>query len=156
TNLGNILNFFRKDNSEDLENADEQSDNYADLSVINSIKEDEIEKELDPEVVHFDEEEEEEFDESELELITSKVSDSIDEMENGENDESEVVDNYSDDEEFSVDIAAEEKVIEDDDMDALRKEFGEYDPTLDLASYVLPPIDLLNDYGGKGINIDKA
>jgi S-DNA-T family DNA segregation ATPase FtsK/SpoIIIE len=28
------------------------------------------------------------------------------------------------------------------------KEFGEYDPTLDLSSYQFPPIDLLESYGG--------
>ena len=157
TNLSNVFNFFRRENDEEIESEVDSSENYADLSVINTIKDEDIEKELDPEVVHFDEEDEEEFDESELELITTKVADSIDEMENDDDDESEVIDNYSDDdEEFSVDIAAEDKVIDEDDMDALRKEFGEYDPTLDLASYVLPPIDLLNDYGGKGINIDKA
>lgn len=155
TNLSNVLNFFRKDNMEEIDGDVDTTENYADLSVISTIKDDEIEKELDPEVVHFDEEEEE-FDENELELITTKVADSIDEMENDDDDESEVIDDYSGDEEFSVDIAAEDKVIDEDDMDALRKEFGEYDPTLDLASYVLPPIDLLNDYGGKGINIDKA
>jgi len=157
TNLSNVFNFFRRENDDEIESDVDSSENYADLSVINTIKDEDIEKELDPEVVHFDEEDEEEFDESELELITTKVADSIDEMENDDDDESEVIDNYSDDdEEFSVDIAAEDKVIDEDDMDALRKEFGEYDPTLDLASYVLPPIDLLNDYGGKGINIDKA
>lgn len=157
TNLSNVFNFFRRENDDEIESDVDSSENYADLSVINTIKDEDIEKELDPEVVHFDEEDEEEFDESELELITTKVADSIDEMENDNDDDSEVIDNYSDDdEEFSVDIAAEDKVIDEDDMDALRKEFGEYDPTLDLASYVLPPIDLLNDYGGKGINIDKA
>lgn len=156
TNFASLLNFFRRDNLEEEELDDLNSnDNYADISVINTIKEDDIEEEKDPEIVHFDEDEEEEFDENELELITSKISDSIDELESND-DDSEILDNYSDDDEFSVDIAAEDKVIDEDDMDALRKEFGEYDPTLDLASYVLPPIDLLNDYGGKGINIDKA
>ncbi len=152
TNFGKILNFFRRDSDElDSELDNDPNENYADISVINTIKEDEIELEKNPEVVHFDEDEDD-FDESELELITTKVADSIDDLD----DESEIFDNYSDDDEFTVDIAGEDKVVDEDDMDALRKEFGEYDPTLDLASYVLPPIDLLNDYGGKGINIDKA
>jgi len=30
-----------------------------------------------------------------------------------------------------------------------------YDPTLDLASYKYPPLDLLNDYGGDSVNVNK-
>lgn len=149
-NFGNILNFFKRDDN-DEEEIDED-DNYADLSVINTIKEEDIEIEKDPEVIHFDDEE---IDDDELEFITSTTNDSI--LETPLDDtESEIIDDYGDDETFLVDIPEDEEVIDEDDMNALRKEFGEYDPTLDLASYVLPPIDLLNDYGGKGINVDKA
>lgn len=56
---------------------------------------------------------------------------------------------------FSVNVAREEEVVDESDLDRLRQEFGEYDPTLDLSSYTLPPIELLNDYGGKGITINK-
>jgi len=35
------------------------------------------------------------------------------------------------------------------------KELGDYDPTLELSSYKMPGIDLLNDYGGSEIKIDK-
>lgn len=31
----------------------------------------------------------------------------------------------------------------------LVREFGEYDPTLDLSGYQIPPIDLLESYGGE-------
>lgn len=34
-------------------------------------------------------------------------------------------------------------------------ELGDYDPTLELASYKMPGIDLLNNYGGSEIKIDK-
>ncbi len=57
---------------------------------------------------------------------------------------------------FSVNIAKEEEIVDESDLDKLRQEFGEYDPTLDLSSYTLPPIELLNDYGGKGITVNKA
>ena len=56
---------------------------------------------------------------------------------------------------FSVNVAREEEVVDESDLDRLRQEFGEYDPTLDLSSYTLPPIELLNDYGGKGITVNK-
>ncbi len=32
--------------------------------------------------------------------------------------------------------------------------FGEYDPTLDLSSYQYPTIDLLDEYGGKEVNVN--
>jgi len=35
-------------------------------------------------------------------------------------------------------------------------ELSDYDPTLDLSTYVLPPIDLLNDYGSHSISVNKA
>ena len=35
------------------------------------------------------------------------------------------------------------------------KELGDYDPTLELSSYKMPGIDLLNDYGDSEIKIDK-
>ncbi len=150
--IANILNFFKsKDNDEEFEEESEIEDNYADLSVVNTLKKEDIEKELDPEVVHFDDDD---FDDNELDLITSttKASDlHTMEVEN----ESDLI-GLDDDEEFSIDVPEEEDIVDDDEMNALRKEFGEYDPKLDLASYVLPPIDLLTDFGNKGINIDKA
>lgn len=35
------------------------------------------------------------------------------------------------------------------------KELGDYDPTLDLPHYKLPPLDLLDDYGSNTIRVDK-
>lgn len=154
-NFGNIFSFFNRGEIEDEDEVD-TSENFADLNVINTIKDEEIEKDQDAEVINFDEEEdvENEIKGPELELEDEPEEESviIDEFDSVETqtkkpDES--------DDEFSVDIAAEDEVVDDNDLDKMRKEFGEYDPTLDLSSYVLPPIDLLNDYGGKGININK-
>ncbi len=36
------------------------------------------------------------------------------------------------------------------------QEMGDYDPTLDLPNYKLPPLDMLDDYGSSTINVDKA
>jgi S-DNA-T family DNA segregation ATPase FtsK/SpoIIIE len=57
---------------------------------------------------------------------------------------------------IEVTVAAEEEVVSEDDLSDMVKEFGEYDPKLDLASYQLPPIDLLEAYGDKNISIDKG
>ena len=57
---------------------------------------------------------------------------------------------------FDVEIAAQETELDAEEIDDKVKEFGTYDPKLDLSSYTLPPIDLLNDYGSKQIQVDKA
>jgi len=36
------------------------------------------------------------------------------------------------------------------------QEMGDYDPTLDLPHYKLPPLDMLDDHGNNTINVDKA
>ncbi len=56
----------------------------------------------------------------------------------------------SSDEEFEIEVATEtedDKTLSEKEVDSKRKEYGEYDPTLDLSSYKLPSIDLLKDYG---------
>ena len=68
--------------------------------------------------------------------------------------------------EFEIEVPEEEKLVESteptiveenpDDLSAdLLKEIGEYDPKLDLSDYTLPPIDLLKDYGGGSLSVDK-
>ncbi|MGB0888150.1 MAG: DNA translocase FtsK 4TM domain-containing protein [Vicingaceae bacterium] len=50
--------------------------------------------------------------------------------------------------EFSIEEpAVKEEVLSDREINSKAKEFGEYDPTLDLSSYRFPPIDLLKDFG---------
>lgn len=49
---------------------------------------------------------------------------------------------------FEVEEAeSKEEVLSDSEVNSKVAEFGEYDPTLDLSSYQLPPIDLLKDFG---------
>ncbi|WP_026839077.1 FtsK/SpoIIIE family DNA translocase [Gillisia sp. JM1] len=51
----------------------------------------------------------------------------------------------------------EEEEVEDTLSSKLVKDFGEFDPTLDLKNYKWPTIDLLKDYnaGGGGITVDQ-
>ena len=58
-------------------------------------------------------------------------------------------------EEFQIEVKAEEKILDEGDLDERIKEFGEYDPKLDLSAYQLPTIELLEDYGGKPLSINK-
>ncbi|MGB0915305.1 MAG: DNA translocase FtsK 4TM domain-containing protein [Crocinitomicaceae bacterium] len=66
----------------------------------------------------------------------------------------------SDDEEFSVEVAVEsedDKSLSEKEVDSKREEYGDYDPTLDLSKYSLPPIELLKDYGSNASTaVDKS
>lgn len=56
---------------------------------------------------------------------------------------------------FSVEVPKEEKSLSDEELNQKVADFGEYDPTLDLGSFKMPGIDLLNDYGGGKITVSK-
>ena len=132
--------------SDEIENDDNHlSSIHDDMHVINTIKDEEIEKENISETIHFDDD-----DDSELIDITD---------ENGDDD-------FDDD--FEVEIAKEEILVDvpeskkepSSDAEAslaeqLVAEFGVYDPTKDLDGYLLPPIDLLKEYGGNGSSVSK-
>lgn len=57
--------------------------------------------------------------------------------------------------EFSVEVAEKDVVLSESELNEKLAEFGEFDPTLELSSYKLPPIELLKDYGGDQIKINK-
>ena len=62
----------------------------------------------------------------------------------------------SDDEGFSVQVAApEETLLTDDQIEEKLKELGEYDPTLELGSYEFPTLDLLVDHGTGEVTVTK-
>jgi S-DNA-T family DNA segregation ATPase FtsK/SpoIIIE len=50
---------------------------------------------------------------------------------------------------------AEEEVLSKTEIEQKLKELGDFDPTLELSQYTMPPISLLNDYGSSKIEIDK-
>ena len=129
-----------------------------DMSVANKLSKDRMEKDPDPETILFDEDEEYEEDDAIDYVVTKK--DPVQEASIMDFDKtSEIIDETfnSDDDSFSVEVSKEDEVLSEDEVDKKVAEFGEYDPKLDLASYALPSIDLLTDYGvSKTINVDKA
>ncbi len=58
--------------------------------------------------------------------------------------------------EFVIEKANEEVVIEDNLAAKLVRDFGEFDPTLELSNYKFPTIDLLRDYDNVGITINQT
>jgi len=60
------------------------------------------------------------------------------------------------DENFVIEKIADEDIVEENLASRLVKDFGQFDPTLDLSNYQFPPIDLLRDYtAGAGITINQ-
>lgn len=55
---------------------------------------------------------------------------------------------------MEVEAAPEEEINEEDVSKRLVKDFGEFDPTLELSNYTFPTLDLLKDYGGS-ITVDQ-
>ncbi|MFM6934278.1 MAG: DNA translocase FtsK 4TM domain-containing protein, partial [Flavobacteriales bacterium] len=167
-NYSRWLDFIFSREKEDIEEADEQvsrtadaKHSFEDIFVVNTIKDEEIQSDVISETVDFsakDEDEEDVFyDESEL-IVSTKVP--------IEEDES------SDD--FEIEVATEPVIntpppvvkpipnpsqspkSDDDDLaKRLVSEYGEYDPTKDLEGYVLPPLDLMVDYGNSGVSVSK-
>ena len=59
------------------------------------------------------------------------------------------------DEAFVIEQAPEELTIEENLAERLVADFGLFDPTLELANYKFPTLDLLKDYSGGGITINQ-
>ncbi len=58
-------------------------------------------------------------------------------------------------EEFSVEIPEADEELSKKELNDKLKEFGEYDPKLDLSQYQLPKIDLLDEHGSGNITVNK-
>lgn len=146
--------YFNKDTDKEEKLATATSVN--DIKINNTITDDDIEEEKEPLEVDFSEDEnedieeknEEESDESELVIESTEDEDNIATEENDDDEE-------NDGEDFSVEVAPEEKELSEKDIDSRLAEFGAYDPKLDLANYTLPPIDLLQKFESTKSGVDK-
>lgn len=57
--------------------------------------------------------------------------------------------------EFSVEMPKQEKELSEKELKDKVNDFGEYDPTLDLAQFQMPKLDLLEDHGGGKVTVTK-
>lgn len=124
---------------------------FNDLHVVNTIKDEEIEVDQVAETISFDEEDEDFGSELEITYKEPVIEEDEMEIELPVEDDLEI----ESDEDFSVKIAPADEALGDEELNKMRSEYGDYDPTLDLSSYVLPPIDLLKDYGSSGVSVNK-
>ncbi|MBX2982257.1 MAG: DNA translocase FtsK 4TM domain-containing protein [Flavobacteriales bacterium] len=56
---------------------------------------------------------------------------------------------------FSVEAAIQEEALSEAEIETKLKEFGEYDPTLDLSSYIPPTLDLLAEHSSGELTVTK-
>lgn len=57
---------------------------------------------------------------------------------------------------FVIEKTEEEDTVEENLASRLVKDFGEFDPTLELSNYQLPSIELLREYSSGGITINQS
>jgi len=147
----------RFDDEDDEENMLRPAGGFDDMNVVNTMKDEDIRHDRPAETISFDENE---FDEpeygsdSELEILFEQPEGEAP-AEEEEPEMADVPELDLGDENFSVDVAEAEEQLDDAELDQLRKEYGDYDPKLDLSSYVLPPVDLLKEYTNTGVSVNK-
>ena len=146
--ISNILGIKPKMKMNQEDDGTIPMDNNEDMVIINTIKEEEIEQDSISETIHFEDEE--------TEQQNSSITENDDHNENTNQ-----VENSADDE-FEIELAEETQSTVDahgDEIEitakSLVEEHGEYDPTLDLEGFLLPPIDLLKDYGSSTVSVNK-
>ncbi|NVK28113.1 MAG: DNA translocase FtsK [Flavobacteriia bacterium] len=116
-----------------------------------------VEDEVAPEV-NFDEDEpleEKTEDSSELEIETPEPEAEPQIELEASTPEPEVTPERNEGPEMDVEAAAEEESLSEKEVNKKVKEFGEYDPKLDLSRFKLPPLDLLVEHGDGNITIDQ-
>lgn len=168
--LANWIKSLRESDTGLEEVAEEQASGNAihDIHVVNTIKDDQIEPEKPTQVFKFDEEEEELLDEEEDDDLESFIvvqkgvqaqqdlsgdlDLEIDDLVEESAYEGSIDTNEPD---FDIEVPELYGELTDEQMNAARKEYGDYDPTLELSGYLLPPIELLKEYGSGTVSINK-
>ena len=162
-NIGEYFKIFAKkqSSSDDSENtyAEEQENN------IEEDNEEQIEAESEQaEIEEVNKEEADDFsvevakeEEIEEEVIANKEESTENAIElDKESSSSDVEVKEGDDLSFEIEAPAEDDdQLSDKEVNQKVKDFGEYDPTLELSNYQMPGIDLLRDHGDGEIKVDK-
>ncbi len=150
-----------KAKSQDFLEDDEvvSANSLTDIQIVNTIREEQIRSEED--ALEFSFEEEEEDDDSDIDsfIVVQKGAEVIDDTDDFEIEvpverpytAPEVASN----DDFDIAIAETDAELSPDELSSLQKEYGDYDPTLDLSGYVLPPIELLKEWGNSQVSINK-
>lgn len=133
----------------------ENKNQTIDIVVINTIEDQEIKQDEISEAIEFNEGDEEQADSKESKEEQEDDDFEISIPEEEETVEIEPVTEPDNDLSIEIEESKEDETLSKNDVNSKLKEFGEYDPTLDLSSYKLPTLDLLEDYGKGQRNINK-
>lgn len=161
------MNRFKSGVADEDETEEEPAvaNSMGDIHVVNTIRDNQIRPEEDPNEFAFEDEEEEEDDETDVDsfIVVQKGMEA--EVEEEEEEEPFIEADIPVaagtgledmlDTDFDVAVAEAEAEMSEDQMHSLQKEYGDYDPTLDLSGYLLPPIELLKEYGSGQVSINK-
>lgn len=152
-----ITNLFSKSESEFIPEEE--------VEAKNKVREEQIIKDEAPLIVDLNDEEEDLEEEIEIEeeintdqpevLVNENPLYELEIEEAIEDQEEEMEEELEPDEDFEVTIPEEEETLDEGEVRDLVKEFGAYDPKLDLSSYELPGLELLDDHGGGQIQMNK-
>jgi len=149
------------------EDEPETANSLRDIHVVNTIRDEQIRQEEDANEFSFDEEDEGDEDDANSFIVIHKDVEQpepeIDEEIESDDDfeitlpvnNPVIADTDLGDDGFDVAVAQAEAGLSEDQLHSLQKEYGDYDPTLDLAGYLLPPIELLKEYGNGQVSINK-
>lgn len=151
-NFKKLWQFLFKSRDEEQTEPIEKGD--LDIKIINTIQESDIKKDDLSEEIVFEEEENTDTDKSKNEGHEKELEIEINEEETIEANLEET-DSGDKDEELEIEVPKEDELLSEGEVNSLLKEFGEYDPKLDLSSYKLPTLDLLQKYGNGQLSIDK-
>lgn len=127
------------------------------LEAKNLIKEEDIIIEQEPEVIDFPIAEEIEEHEKEEQFPETNNNHVIEEDAERDFEISPTLEEDDDllSEDMEVEVASEEEILSESELNEKVKEFGLFDPKLELSQYQLPSIDLLDDHGGGNIQVNK-
>ncbi len=149
----NLSGLFNKSNDKGSKMEQELA---GDIVAVNSIKDEDIQEDIISESVNFDEDETvEEKNDSTSSIEPADKNLDFEVLSSNEDKKTEFSEENTEKENnFEIEVK-EEITLNEDDLDDKIKEFGEYDPKLDLSAYQLPTIDLLEEYGGSKLKINK-
>lgn len=142
-----IQNFFSKINPNKRDSAKAVPNEENSSDALDSL---EVDEKLDePLEVALEEPaaEVENFEPEVIEMVSEPTEDTITEPEIELESES--------DSDLEIEETEEEEELTDSELNKKVKDFGEYDPKLDLSRFKLPTIDLLKDYGQNNITINQ-
>ena len=163
-----LFNYFfpKKEKNLNATAAERETEvNDDNMLVINPIKEEEITEDVVSKPVDFSEENETSNTE-----VTPAIATDENEKSNEEDDGQELSTGTSpknseaeknEEDSFEIEIAEEEAMVDESELgeqtlaEKLVEEHGEFDPTADLEGYLLPSVELLQDYGSGSVSVNK-